>query len=283
MINVLTEMLLSEYFLYVTVCGKLIKDRKKLFEKLSKIFLVSEKMQETLYSLAECEEVRDVKTHGDYMQYRRIQKYSEITELEFETSAEVQEVISIKGKTLEEAVALGFKATDDMSEMLIYRQLCDNANKGIISAIRITGFLQCEGIFIGKNDYAGRKNLEKSAQWNSEEGILTALFYDKQNRQENINRLLTVTSGTAFEEILKAAEAKYKIMAEGCTEGSKLMKKAIGKGILKADIYSVQYARFIYSPVLKYKEKERAMFSGSQEAVSATAELPLKLTYSPIE
>ena len=92
MINILTEMLLSEYFLYTAVCGKLISNRKKLLKRLMKCFLLPESKFKGLYSLTESGDVRDVKTHEDYMQYRRIRKYSEMTGTENGFSAKTDSV-----------------------------------------------------------------------------------------------------------------------------------------------------------------------------------------------
>ncbi len=276
-------MLLHEYFFGTAVCGRLLGDKEKFFKKLIKIFLLPASKFEELFALAECEEVKDISTHADYMQYRRIQKYAEATGGQSRYGQKVKDAISIKGRALEYVEAMGLKNAADMHETLIYMQVNEGATRGKVGAIRLMGVLQCEQIFIGGKEQEGRKNLERAAQWNSVEGILCALYYNAQDRAKNLTRLKTVTYGTVYEDAVAAAEKKYKMRAEGQAEDNGLIKKAIAAGVLKPDEYSPQYARFIYSPVLKTKDKERALFSANKEILSATAELPLKLTYAPIE
>jgi len=109
------------------------------------------------------------------------------------------------------------------------------------------------------------------------EGILTALFYDESSRRLNLNRLYTVAVGTPFESVIKLAEEKYGLKADGFIPESKLLKKAFGVGVLKKEIYSSQYSRFLFSRVLRIKDKEQLLFAANGELLSETADLPLKL------
>lgn len=281
MLDILTETFLSEYFKYGCVAVKLI-DKKTLFDKLYDMFLLPQDFKEKLFKSTQSDVVQDVKTQSDYKQFLRIDKYTELTGLSKVCAHSQNEMLKIKGNAIMEASLINLTPPDSITGVANYKLIADAANAGKLTAMRILGYLQCEGVFFTKDVNAGCKQITKAAQWNSLEGILMALYYDEANRENNINRLYTLTHNTPFEVALKLAESKYKIKATKVLPENKLLAKAFGVGVLKTEIYSAQYARFLFSKVLREKDKEQLLFTPNNEVLSETADLPLKLSQMDI-
>lgn len=276
MFNTITNLFLHTYFMFESVAGKLVGNSRLLFDKLYSAFLLPETEREKLFAATQAEVVREIETYGNYAQICRIQKLSAHTDLDG-IPVELREIIAVKGSALKTLKQNGHDKQVDETETSVCNFLNDTANEGLVSSLYILGFLQCEGMFISKNEKLGRKNLNKAAVWNSVEGILLALAYDESNRQKNLDRLYTITCGTIYDGISNSAQKAYLLREAKLAPENKLLKKAFGAAILKSDVYVSQYARFIFSDVLSFKDKERALFSGHREVVSETADLPLKL------
>lgn len=281
MFDTKTELLLNTYFIFDAVVGKMIGNTRNLFDKLYTAFLLPEDGREELYEATQSEVVREMESCGDYARICRIQKFFGLTESAGVGSND-HEMIAVKGGALKKIKQFGFEEYTEGTEAAVCKFLNDTANMGIVSSLCMLGFMQCEGIFVVKNENLGKKNLGKAAVWNSIEGILLSLAYDICDRQNNLDRLYTVTQGTLYEGIGETAREAYALSAAKTVSESKLLKKAFGAAILKPEVYMPQYARFIFSDILSLKDKERALFSGHKEAISETADLPLKLRHGEL-
>lgn len=277
MLDILTETFLSEYFKFTCVAAKLIENDRQLFDKLYDMFLLPQDYKDKLYATTQSDVVQDVKTQGDYKQFLRIGKYAELVGKEKVCARSQNEMLKIKGSAILEAGLINLTPSADITGVANYKLIADAANAGKLTAMRILGYLQCEGIFFTKDTQVGCKHISKAAQWNSLEGILMALYYDPNNRELNMNRLLTLTDKTPYEFVLKLAESRYGVRATKLLPENKLLAKSFGVGTLKSEIYSSQYARFLFSSALRAKDKEQLLFTPNNEVLSETADLPLKL------
>ncbi|MDE7405640.1 MAG: hypothetical protein K2M89_02045 [Clostridiales bacterium] len=269
------ELFLSEYFFTRSALGKLIKDPRRVFDVLAQIYLIPDADVDGLYALAEDKLVADVTNYADYLQFCRIKKYVALIGGESEFPDEIEDVIAVKGEALARAYDLKLDGTC-LTESAVFRAVTEGAAYGTVAAMRILGFIQCEGIYTDRDLAAGVKNLEKAAGWNSVESMLAVLYFGG-DRQSNINRLRTVAEGTVYRAFPALAEAKYGVAASGVVKEGKLLNKAFALGKLTPDTYSAQHARIICSDMLDPRDKERAMFSPNDQAISDVAELPLKL------
>ena len=201
MFNATVELFLSEYFLAKAVLGKHLDDGEKLFDSLSKIFLIAKADQDKLYRLTENDIAKAITTDKDFMQHQRMHKYSQLIGFEGEDdyNAEWEEVASIKGNAILTAQNLNLVLDADASRNVVYTCISTAATSGMISALRLTGVLQCEGIFLGKNAKAGIKNLSKAANWNDCVSTLALLQYQKETRKFNLMRLRQEVADTPFE------------------------------------------------------------------------------------
>lgn len=281
MFHTTAELFLHTYFLLDETAGKLVGDSKLLFQKLYAVFLLPERDADALYALTQREEVRRIDSYDDYARVCRIREYAALADTDVALPAELDEIVSIKGEALREARRLGCEVNTAATETAVCKALTESANTGLTVALCTLGFLQCEGIYVERNARLGVKNLERAARWNFVEGILFALYYG-DNRLTNMERLYTVTRGTLYEEIYEAASKAYGIDGARILPESKMLQKAFGAGILKPEIYTSQYSRFIFSPILTLRDKERALFSGHREIVAETADLPLKLCFGEL-
>lgn len=270
------EILLSEYYLFRCALGKLVKDRKKVFDTLCGIYLVDTEGADKLYALTEDSVVADVSTFADYLQFCRIKKYAALNGDGDDIPSDIDDIIAVKGAALSKAHALKLDGTR-LTESAVFRMITEGASRGTVAALRILGFILCEGIYTDRDVAAGIKTLEKAAQWNSVEGILAALYFDRDGRKVNINRLFTVAEGTVYRMFPSAAERVYGCKVTGSVFESELLNKAFALRKLSPEVYAAQYARIIFSCVLSTRDKEHTLFSSNAQTISDIADLPLKL------
>ncbi|MCH5153651.1 MAG: hypothetical protein J1F71_00420 [Clostridiales bacterium] len=270
------ELLLSEYYLFRCALGKLVKDRKKVFDTLSRIFLVDPAEADKLFALTEDSVVKDVVTFADYLQFCRIKKYAALNGDGDDIPSDIDDIIAVKGAALSKAHTLKLDGTR-LTESAVFRMITEGASRGTVAALRVLGFILCEGIYTDRDVASGVKALEKAAQWNNVEGILAALYYDEAGRNVNVNRLFTVAEGTVYRMFPAVAEGVYGCKATGTVFESELLNKAFSLRKLSPEVYAAQYARIIFSGVLSPRDKEHTMFSSNAQTISDIADLPLKL------
>lgn len=271
------ELLLSEYFFYRGVLGKLVKDERRMFDVLSEIFLIDRAEREALYAATNNELIADVKTYADYLRLCRIQKYSLLMGYDGEIPPDAEEITAVKGEALRKAHDLKLDGAG-LTGSAVYRTVADSAACGVVPAMRVYGYILCEGIYAERDVDLGMSYINKAARWNSVEGILAALYFRPESRAQNIDRLHTVTDGTVYRALTELAQNKYGVKANGVIRESVLLNKAFALGKLKPELYAAPYARIIFSDVLTFRDKERTMFSGSEKTASDIADLPLKLS-----
>ncbi|MCM1395807.1 MAG: hypothetical protein NC132_06875, partial [Corallococcus sp.] len=281
MIDFLTETFLGEFFKFCSIAVSFV-DPKAVFDKLYEIYLLPKEYKDKLFATTQSDVVREVQTQNDYMRYLRIDEYASLDSQDKLCVRSQSEMLKIKGNAIREASLSHLTPTSDITGVANYKLIADGANAGKLSALRVLGFLQCEGMALEKNVALGIKNISRAAQWNNVEAVLMALYYDKNSRSVNIDRLYALTAGTPFEQVLRRAETKYNVKASRLRAEIKLLAKAFGVGRLKPEVYSAQYARFLFSNILRVKDKEQLLFTPNDEVLSETADLPLKLTENDV-
>ncbi len=275
--NVITELFLNTYFIFDALAGNIIENKQALFNKLYSAFPLPKQDCMKLFEETQGEIVREIKSYKDYAQVCRIQKFSELTGGECICSKEY-EMVGIKGNALKKLKQAGLEEYSLSTSALVCKFINDTASMGFIYSLCLLGFLQCEGIFVAKNEKIGKKNLKKAALWNSIEGIILSLAYDNSTRQENLDRLYTITLGTLYENMSDKVNQFYAVNKTNFIPECDLLKSAIETSILKPEFFMPQYARFIFSDVLSFKDKKRVLFSEHKESIAAMTDLPLKLT-----
>ncbi|MDE7264726.1 MAG: hypothetical protein K2N52_00425 [Clostridia bacterium] len=279
MLNATQELFMSEYFFVKAVLGKYLENGEKIFAALGRIFLIPKKDTEKLYRLSENETAKAITTEKEFMQYRRMQKYSRLIGSEKEANAEWEEAAKIKGNAIMIAKGQNLVLSADASRNVVYSCLSSAATDGSVSALRLTGILQCEGIFLGKNRELGIKTLSKAADWNDAISTLALLHYCRDTREFNMVRLRREVENTPFEELYKTAAETYGGADDSEIEEVKLLEKSFNSRVLKRETYDPKYARILNSRALSAKDKEKAIFSSNKEQLSSISELPLKLSH----
>ncbi len=278
MLNATVEMFLSEYFLVQAIIGKYLTDGRALFDALGRICLIPAGEADGLYALAENEAAKQIATDKDFFRHQRLRKYSRLLGTYDESDADLEEVVRIKGNAVLDAQAYRLTPETDASANVIYEYLSAAVTGGTVRALQIMGILQCEGIFLDKNEKSGLKKLIKAADWNDAFSILALLHYRTELRAYNIARLRQVTEETPFSALYAAAVKAYGVAAESKYEEVELLSKAFNSGVLKREIYDPKYARILRSKALVFKDKEKAIFSHNKEQLSVIGDLPLKLS-----
>lgn len=278
MLSATIELFMSEYFLIKAVLGKYLEDSEGLFRALGKIFLIPDGEIDKLYRLSENKTAKAITTNKEFMQHQRMQKYSQLIGSKKTANAEWEETARIKGNAILIAQSHNLILDADASRNVVYTCLSSAATCGIVSAIRIMGILQCEGIFLGKNEKVGIKTLSKAASWNDSVSTLALLHYCKETREFNMARLRQEVSNTPFEELYKTASKEYGEADAEEIDEVKLLDKSFNSSVLKRETYDPKYARILNSSTLYIKDKEKAVFTLNKEQLCAISDLPLKLS-----
>ncbi|MDE7394584.1 MAG: hypothetical protein K2M95_00475, partial [Clostridiales bacterium] len=278
MLKATVELFMSEYFLMKAVLGKYLEDSKKAFLALSTIFLIPEDEAEKLYCLSENERARTITTDKDFMQYQRMQKYATLVGNERTDDASWEEVARIKGNAILIAQGHNLILGIDAARNMVYTCLSSAATIGVVSAIRILGILQCEGIFLAKNERQGVKNLSKAADWNDYVSTLALLHYCHDTREFNMARLRQEVAGTPFEELYTSAAGEYGEAGALEIDEVKLLDKSFNSGVLKREVYDPKYARVLNSSALHVKDKEKALHTLNKDQLYSISDIPVKLS-----
>lgn len=278
MYGYLTELMLNEYFTAEAVFGKYLTNAKNLFFSLSKIYLIPEKEAKKLYGETERAEVKDIVTEKDYLRLKRISQYLEMNDLRRGKGQDLYGLIDIKGNALINAVQAGIVCEFAPSEIAAGKQLTTKADGGSIAAMNILGLLLMEGVVFAQNEEEGFKNLERSAKWNSENGLMACIFYGERDRAAYIAQMCHNLEKSAHTEAAEEIKRAYGVREEKRPDTFRLLEKAFSDGILKPEVYNKQYARILFSDMLGLREKEGLFFSSNKDMFAAAANLPLKLS-----
>lgn len=278
MFNYFYELMLTQYFTIDATFGRFIEDRKWLFGCLGKIYLLSDGETERLFNLCEQEEIKGIESEGDYFRYRRTKAFLEMNDVPAQTDAELDELIIIKGSAIVAAKKLGLVGDSAISMYSVCNCLKTVADSGVIVAMNVLGLLQQEGVIFRKDGAAGLQNIVKTAKWNSDQGLMMALYYDRMNRSEYLMRMTANLMRSSLTEELSLVEGAYGKATRRPSKTYHLLEKAFDQGVVKPDTYSKQYARILYSEVISHRDKESLFFSRSNEASAYASDLPLKLS-----
>lgn len=279
MIKAIIELFLSEYFLFKAVLGNNCDD-KKIFDFLSKVFMIPTHQSEQLFCLANDPTIREFNTKEEYQRRVRIRKYvSNIAESDNQ-NANLEEIAKIKGNAILHAEENEFLPSYYSTQNMILDSLTKFANSGRVQALKILGVMQCLGIIVDKNEDEGCKKLNKAAQWNDcFSNLCLAYFYQNQAKDYNfpLNRLRLILTGTPLEELYHIAKDNYGEYIETEATEVLVLNKAFKAGVLKADVIDAVNSRLIYSYILSEKDKEKALFSADKIFSSSVLDLPLRL------
>ncbi len=283
MTEFLSELFLNTYFLFDNIAKKLIDDKNKFFEKLYTAFLLPKKHKDKYLNLINHKDVREIVTYSDYAQFCRIKQFFDMTKGGMDLSEEILKVISIKGNALRTITNSDLAESPIATRIKICKLLTDSANSGSIISLCVLGFLRAGGFLGKRRSILGVEHLLQAASWNSIEGILLALYFCKDERELNLNRLYTITSGTLYEDVYDVASAKYKKenVAKTILE-VEILKKAFSSKSLKQDVYQERFARLVFSKSLSVKDKEKALFSRRDDKMLEISELPLNLCFRDV-
>lgn len=271
------ELCLNAYFFVEHVFGGAF-DRRAVFNKFGKIFLVPNELRDELFCVIEARAVREADTLDNYNRYMRIREYcGGLDGVKPSFDAAATEVLKIKGGALKFAAEIKLKTVSDSPECEVCQGLFNAANLGVTQAMFIVGILSSEGIIVSANSAAGLKHINKAAAWNSIEGVLCALYYDNTQRALNMDRLYALTCGSPDPDLCVLAEAAYGVKHTGKPFDTLLLEKAFAGGKINRALYNAQYARVTHGPLLTAADKERLVLSDNAALIAEACELPLKL------
>lgn len=283
MFNTIEEIFLSQYFLIDTVAGKFIKDMKKLFFELSKVYFVQKKRAEELFDLTESEVVKDIATEKDFMQYQRLQQYCKLAKVKVDVGQNNSEIIVIKGNAIVDSNQCKLLPNIEVSASVQFDVIKTAADCGIVNGLKVLGILQCLGLMCDKNFEEGISNLSKGADWNDITCLLALLYFNKDAREYNLARLGTLTANGQFEMLALEAAKNYGVAIGPKDEEVELLQKAFAFSIVKKDEYNATYARILHSSVLDMKERQNLILYGDKQTCAAASHLPIMMSSAEVE
>lgn len=271
------EMFLRDYFTFDSVVGKFC-DGKAIFDSLAQIYFIDRARAEQLFALATSDKIRNIATLKNYKLYRRMRQYSEACGLKTNYADVEDDILTIKGQALYITSNCGLSDAGNGTKASVYADIVEKSKAGQVTALRIYGVLQCEGIFFEQCARDGLKNLTRAARWNSIESVLALLKYDAANSNLYTDMLYTLAVGTPFEEVfLKTSKLQVAREPKKIKECI-LLSKVFGRGQITPNAYLPVYANLLYSEIIPFKDKETLLLSESKESIISYMDLPLKLT-----
>ncbi len=271
------EMFLRDFFTFDAVIGRFC-DKQELINCLAEVYYIDDERSKVLFALVNSKTVRNIVSLRDYKRYRRLRQYAEACKLKPGTTETEDDVLTIKGKALYATSDCGLIDAGNNTKAIVYANVVDKANAGQVTALRLYGVLQCEGIFFEKQLHDGLKNLTRAARWNSIESILALLKYDSAKSKIYTDMLYTLATGTPYEDISVKVQSKHGIKAPKKIMECILLSKVFGRGQVTPNVYLPVYANLLYSEIISFKDKEKLLLSESKETVASYIDLPLKLT-----
>lgn len=256
-------------------CGR--ADDKRIFLVVGDIFCKSAEQSGRLFEIVESEAVREVSTVEEYNRYKRTEQYAGLYDIDMGISEDEKAAIDIKGAALIAASSAHLIVYNVTTENGTIHTLMNMAETGCITALRILGFLQCEGFLVKKNLQSGIKNLFKAARWGDVPSALALMKYSEKTRAEAGKILVAAVKNTPYENLPAVIGMRYGTDSKISSQETELIKKAFMQKKIDSDNYDPMYARLVFSEVLSLKDKDKIVFSENKQALSEACDLPLKL------
>ena len=279
MIDYFEEMMLRSDFVAENAVGRFVSDKRALFFTYADIFLVPQDRAEYLFALSRKGEVTEIKSLNDFYRYQRLKQYSSVSGLAYETDAETDDVITLKGAAFTMATAARIPCNENAGRARseVCQSLTESAESGYVLGLYTLGILESEGIVFSKVASNGLKKLKKAADWNSTEGLLAALYYDPDNREKYLECLRDGFARVGCPELFETVRKKYGPYIGGKHSEYLLLEKVFGMDLEKRDRYNKSVARIVKSAILPDREKEKILLSQNRESFAEVSALPLKL------
>lgn len=277
-IDSVTELFLSQFFMLRATLGNFGEHEKELFSSLGQTFFMNENEADRIYNMIRSSEISAISTEKDYYRHLRAKQYLGVISTPYVYDELTDALINIKGNAIINAASHGIKYASEATATSIYQYITGKALLGDIFFMRILGIMQCEGIICAKDRSRGLKTLEAAASWYDIPSILLALYYGNTT-EINLNRLCLSIDNSPYGNLLSLCERKYGYISGSETYEHKMLVRAFGMGILKREIFSSAYAKIIYHKTLSLTEKENLVFSYSKEQIMAISGLPLELCH----
>ncbi|GEM_PF-5975517 len=277
-IDSVTELFLSQFFMLRATLGNFGEHEKELFSSLGQTFFMNENEADRIYNMIRSSEISAISTEKDYYRHLRAKQYLGMISTSYVYDELTDALINIKGNAIINAASHGIKYASEATATSIYQYITGKALLGDIFFMRILGIMQCEGIICAKDRARGLKTLEAAASWYDIPSILLALYYGNTT-EINLKRLCLSIDNSPYGLLLSLCERKYGYISGSETYEHKMLVRAFGMGILKREIFSSAYAKIIYHKTLSLTEKENLVFSYSKEQIMAISGLPLELCH----
>lgn len=277
-IDSVTELFLSQFFMLRATLGNFGEHEKEIFSSLGQTFFMNENEADRIYNMIRSSEISAISTEKDYYRHLRAKQYLGVISTPYVYDELTDALINIKGNAIINAASHGIKYASEATATSIYQYITGKALLGDIFFMRILGIMQCEGIICAKDRSRGLKTLEAAASWYDIPSILLALYYGNTT-EINLNRLCLSIDNSPYGHLLSLCERKYGYISGSETYEHKMLVRAFGMGILKREIFSSAYAKIIYHKTLSLTEKENLVFSYSKEQIMAISGLPLELCH----
>lgn len=276
------ELAIKELFLFDYVIGDAF-NMQAVFELLCDIYCVGEGEQKEIISLLDNNRLNSIHTISDYYRESRIrQYYQNFCGGYFVDDERIEELIAVKGAVFEFAQRDKLLSAYEKTSGRSYDELVRLASTGVVSAKRLLGILQMEGIYITQDINVGFENIQDAADWLDIPALVTTIYYCDSSRQEFLDKLYSITQKTDYAVIVEQLQIQYSIESCAVSETAKSLEKAFEIGTAKRELCSSQHLRIIRSNVLSEDDKRTVLLSGNKELVPAVCGLPLQLEYKKI-
>lgn len=282
MFNVITETMLYDYFSVSCIAGRFFS-AKPVFMALCDAWGVDEATAQNLFEISEHDLVKEILTYDDYTRFRRLKHLRELNGLQssnYTTDEEI--VISIKGECLRFFDEVKLVSDDETTVTSMQNALVSAVRRGHICALRVLGFMQCEGIACQKDLNDGIACLQKALQWGDISSAMFLLKYSLENRVKTIELLNASAKDSPYENMLEIVRSRYGIDDKKEDESIPLLRSAITLGKIDKEKFNPLFARFAHSPLVSIADKKKIALAEDGSLLSKACDLPLNLKRTEI-
>lgn len=273
----LSQMFLSKYFLFDSICGIFLteKERHKVFFEMTKIFCLPEnKKIKELFQETEKEHFRTITDFASYERFCRLLEFAEKTYQQVVLSPSEKKILAQKRAALNARQDL-FGTELALTEEDIYSTLLSTAMNGNTDAMTTLAFMEIHGICIFKDKENAIKRIRLCAEWNNIFGLLMGIMYDENNKQDYYNRLYTILHNENRKQIFGyICKAKHFEGPFTKDDEAKILERAFELETADRKIYNSNFATVAFSEIISVEDKKKLLLGGVKRSIDSLSDIP---------
>lgn len=266
---------LEMFFAVDHLAGRLVEDRRRVFDEIGDICCLDADRREILYGLALSGAIEEIRDKESYEQSMRVLDYYRKFLGREPWDEATLTVLGHKGRALtklkDERELYG--AVANRERLLTYLSYALRHNE--IFPLGTAAVMLLCGIAVGRDETKGLEAARKCARWNDVFGMLMLMKYDNADAPKYLGMLNTLLCFGAPGEKYAPVFARYGQPDGEYRENVELIEKYLTRSSDDRNKFDPAIARIVYSGFVSSRDKSMAVFGDSREYIAAINNLPL--------